>query len=125
VFPEATALRLAEMMLMRPRGTSSAIGPLEESAVKEAGNILSAAYMNALAEFMTLTLLPSPPALAVDMARAVLGAAFVHGASQRDAVFCVESEFQLREDGDRLRGYFLLLPDAASLQRILQAVNLA
>jgi chemotaxis protein CheC len=125
VFPEKTALRLAELMLMRPRGTSPTITPLEESAVKEAGNILSAAYMNALAEFMSLTLLPSPPALAVDMARAVVGAAFLHGGAQRDVVFCVESEFQLREDGERLHGYFLLLPDAVSLQRILQVINLA
>ena len=125
VFPEHTACRLAELMLRRPRGSSPTITLLEESALKECGNILSGAYLNALADFMDLMLLPSPPLLAVDMASAVLTSAFLQFGDGHDVVFCVESEFQMRDDGDALRGYFLLLPDSVSLQRILQAINLA
>ena len=40
---------------------SSELGELEQSAIKEAGNILSGAYLNALSDFMGLMLLPSPP----------------------------------------------------------------
>ena len=125
VFPAHTACRLAEMMLQRPRGSSPSIALLEESALKECGNILSGAYLNALADFMHLTLLPSPPLLAVDMASAVLSSAYLQFGDGRDVVFCVESEFQMRDDGEALRGYFLLLPDTGSLQKILQAINLA
>lgn len=125
VFPEHTACRLAEMMLKRPRGSSPSISALEQSALKECGNILSGAYLNALADFMHLMLLPSPPLLAVDMASAVLSSAFLQFGDGRDVVFCVESEFQMRDDGEVLRGYFLLLPDTGSLQKILQAINLA
>lgn len=125
VFPEPTACRLAEMMLQRPRGSSPSISALEQSALKECGNILSGAYLNALADFMHLMLLPSPPLLAVDMASAVLSSAFLQFGDGRDVVFCVESEFQMRDDGEVLRGYFLLLPDTGSLQKILQAINLA
>ena len=125
VFPEHTACRLAEMMLQRPRGSSPAIAALEQSALKECGNILSGVYLNALADFMHLMLLPSPPTLAVDMASAVLSSAFLQFGDGRDVVFCVESEFQMRDDGQALRGYFLLLPDTGSLQRILHAINLA
>ena len=125
VFPEQTACRLSEMMLQRPRGSSPCISALEQSALKECGNILSGAYLNALADFMHLMLLPSPPLLAVDMASAVLSSAFLQFGDGRDVVFCVESEFQMRDDGEALRGYFLLLPDSGSLQRILQAINLA
>lgn len=125
VFPEHTACRLAEMMLQRPRGSSPSISALEQSALKECGNILSGAYLNALADFMHLMLLPSPPLLAVDMASAVLSSAFLQFGDGRDVVFCVESEFQMRDNGEVLRGYFLLLPDSGSLQKILQAINLA
>ncbi len=125
VFPEQTACRLAELMLKRPRGSSPTIAALEESALKECGNILSGAYLNALADFMHLLLLPSPPMLAVDMASAVLSSAFLQFGDGRDVVFCVESEFQMRDDGQALRGYFLLLPDNGSLQTILRAINLA
>jgi len=124
VFPEPTACRLAELMLQRPRGSSPSLAPLEQSALKECGNILSGAYLNALADFMHLMLLPSPPTLAVDSAAAVLNSMFPPSGEGLDVVFCVESEFQLREDRQALRGYFLLLPDDASLQRILHALHL-
>ncbi|MFL5562181.1 MAG: chemotaxis protein CheC [Gemmatimonadaceae bacterium] len=125
VFPKPTAIRLSELMLRRPHGSSTDLGELEQSAIKEAGNILSGAYMNALSDFMGLMLLPSPPSLAVDMSDAVLTTAYLQFGSDRDYVFCVESEFYLQDIGERLRGFFLLLPDYASLQAILKAVRVA
>jgi len=125
VFPRPTAMRLAELMLRRPAGSSNEMGPLEQSAIKEAGNILSGAYMNALSEFMGLMLLPSPPSLAVDMSSAILSTAFLQFGTDRDHVFYVESQFFLQEQNEHLRGFFLLLPDLASLQAILRAVRLA
>jgi chemotaxis protein CheC len=125
VFPKPTAIRLSELMLRRPQGSSTDLGELEQSAIKEAGNILSGAYMNALSDFMGLMLLPSPPSLAVDMSDAVLTTAYLQFGTDRDYVFCVESEFHLQDIGERLRGFFLLLPDYASLQAILKAVRVA
>ena len=125
VFPKPTAIRLSEMMLRRPQGSSVDLGELEQSAIKEAGNILSGAYMNALSDFMGLMLLPSPPSLAIDMSDAVLTTAYLQFGSDRDYVFCVESEFFLQDVGERLRGFFLLLPDYASLQAILKAIRVA
>lgn len=125
VFPKHSALRLAELMLHRDSNSSNEFGEMEQSAVKEAGNILSSAYMNALSEFMHLMLLPSPPSLAVDMSTAVLTTAYLQFSSQKDYVFCVESEFMMMNMADRLRGFFLLLPDPASLQALLRAVRVA
>jgi chemotaxis protein CheC len=125
VFPKPTAVRLAELMLKRPHGSSADLGEMEQSAIKEAGNILSSAYMNALSDFMGMMLLPSPPSLAVDMSTAVLTTAYLQFGSDRDYVFCVESEFYMTDVKERLRGFFLLLPDPASLQAILRAVRVA
>ena len=125
VFPKRTVLRLSEMMLRRPVGSSTALGELECSAIKEAGNILSGAYMNALSDFMGMMLLPSPPTLAIDMSAAVLTSAYLQFGVDFDYVFCVESEFIMQDSNERLRGFFLLLPDPASLQAILRAVHVA
>ena len=125
VFPKPTAIRLSELMLRRPEGSSKDLGELEQSAIKEAGNILSGQYMNALSEFMGLMLLPSPPSLAVDMSTAVLTTAYLQFGSDRDYVFCVESEFHMQDVDEKLRGFFLLLPDTASLHAILKAVRVA
>ncbi len=124
VFPQQTALRMAQLVLRRP-GAAAAFGPLEQSAIKEAANILAGAYMNALSEFMGLMLLPSPPSLAVDMSAAVLTTAHLQFATEHEYVFCVESEFLMDESGARFRGVFLLLPDPASLHAILRAIRLA
>ena len=123
VFPHPTAIRLAQLMLRRPNNPAAPFGELEQSAIKEAGNILSGAYMNALSEFMGLMLLPSPPSLAIDMSTAVLNTAYLQFGTERDMVVAVETQFFLQGEGEELRGFFLLLPDAASLQVILRAVR--
>jgi chemotaxis protein CheC len=125
VFPQRVAIRLAELMLRRPPGSSKELGEMEQSAIKEAGNILSGAYMNALSDFMGLMLLPSPPSLAIDMTSAVLTTAYLQFGTDRDFVFCVESEFQIKDTEEELRGFFLLLPDVASLHAILRAIKMA
>ena len=124
VFPKPTAARLASLMLRRP-GSSEELGEMEQSAIKEAGNILSSAYMNALSDFMGMMLLPSPPSLAIDMSTAVLTTAYLQFGTDRDYVFCVESEFYMTDVNEKLRGFFLLLPDPASLQALLRAVRVA
>jgi chemotaxis protein CheC len=123
VFPHPTAIRLAQLMLRRPNNPAAPFGDLEQSAIKEAGNILSGAYMNALSEFMGLMLLPSPPSLAIDMSTAVLNTAYLQFGTERDMVVAVETQFFLQGEGEELRGFFLLLPDAASRQVILRAVR--
>jgi chemotaxis protein CheC len=122
VFPQPIALKVAGLMMRRP---VTSLGKIEESAIKEAGNILSAAYLNALADFMRMTLLPSPPSLAVDMSDAVLTSTYLESAQGASYVVCVESEFHLQDAGERLRGFFLLLPDPPSLRKMLKAIHVA
>jgi len=124
VLPQATALRVAEMMARKPEGTFTEMGEYQQSAIREAGNILSSAYLNALAEFMGMILLPSPPQLTVDMSDAILTSTYLASAKDTDIVFVVESEFYLTELNEQLRGFFFLLPDTASLDQILKAVRL-
>ncbi len=84
MFPRPTALRLAGLMLEPPAETEIELGEIEQSAIKEAGNILSGAYLNALSDFMGLMLLPSPPSLAMDMSSAVLTTAYLQFGTDRD-----------------------------------------
>jgi chemotaxis protein CheC len=124
VFPRRTAIRLAELLLRRPNHQGD-FNEMEQSAIKEAGNILSSAYMNALSDFMGMMLIPSPPSLAIDMSDAVLTTTYLQFGGDKDYVFCVESEFVMSDTEERLRGFFLLLPDPASLRAILKAIRVA
>jgi len=124
VFPEPAARRLCDLLLARPIGKTTEFGVLEQSSLKEAGNILCGAYMNALSSFMGMMLLPSVPSLVIDLSAAVLTSTYLNFGHERDYVFCVETQFQFQAGNELLAGYFLLIPDSASLRAILQAVRL-
>lgn len=120
--PLVTARRLSDLMLRRERRPGGKLDPLEESALKEAGNILGGAYMTALSEFLGMTLLPSPPRLTVGTTSSVMDD-HKKQASSAAAACCVETEFTFEEIGERFRGFFLLLPDEKSFDAIFDAVN--
>ncbi len=120
--PLATGRRLADLMLRRERRSGGPLDVLEESALKEAGNILGGAYMTALSEFLGMTLLPSPPRLTVGTTKTVMDEHKRQAASAAVAC-CVETEFTFEEIGERFRGFFLLLPDAKSFALIFAAVR--
>jgi chemotaxis protein CheC len=121
--PLATGRRLADLMLRRERRPGSEmLDLLEESALKEAGNILGGAYMTALSEFLGMTLLPSPPRLSIGTTEMVMEE-HRREASSAAAACCVETEFNFEEIGEKFRGFFLLLPDAVSFDLIFAAVR--
>ena len=65
----------------------------------------------------------SPPSLAIDLSDAVLSATHVEIAHGAEFVFCIESEFHLKDVDERLHGFFLLMPDVQSLAAILRAIR--
>ena len=124
MLPESNAKLLCDLLLRRAAGTTDTFGEIEQSSLKEAGNILGGAYMNALSDFMGMMLLPSVPSLVVDLSAAVLTTTYLNFGQDRDFVFCVETNFHFEEAGRTLKGDFLLLPDLASLKAILDAIRL-
>jgi chemotaxis protein CheC len=124
-FPLPTAHRLAALMLRREPLAGDSLSELESSALTETGNILAGTYMNALSDFMRMTLLPSPPSLTVGPAREVLSGTAADTGHVGGYVFCVETEFMIDHVDGRLPGYFLLLPDSGSLGAMLTAVRVA
>jgi chemotaxis protein CheC len=97
---------------------------MEQSALKEAGNILGSAYLNALSDFMGMMLVPSVPSLVIDLSGAILTTAHLNFGQDRDFAFCVETSFRVEGAAEALGGHFLLLPDIASLRSIFDAIRL-
>lgn len=122
--PENDAKVLCDLIQNRELGTTVAFGEFEESSLREAANILAGAYLNALAEFLGMMLLPSVPNLVVDLAGAVLTTAYLNFGQDRDFVLCVHTDLDFRDEGRHLSGQFLLLPDVASLKAIFDAVRI-
>jgi chemotaxis protein CheC len=123
IFPWRTAVKLTSVLLQKNGPQRPAdFGELEQSALKEVGNILVGAYINALSEFMGLMLIMSPPAIAIDTAQAVLTTSYLNFGDLHDYVFAVNTRLGMDEYTD-LGAHFLLLPDEASLKVIMRALR--
>ena len=124
VFPGKTASRLTGMLLGKPDPEfPEGFGELEQSTLKEVGNIIVGAYLNALSEFMGMLLIMSVPALAIDMAGAVLATSYINFGDTNDYVFCVDVKMNMEGSGE-LPAHFLLIPDRASLKVLLRSLRL-
>lgn len=124
LFPDEAARRLCDILFRRDDGSTASFGEMEQSGLKEVGNILVSAYLNALSDFMGMMLVPSVPALEVDQCAAILTSAYLNFGAEREYVFCVETSFQVGGGKDRFEGHFLLLPDLPSLRAIFDAIRL-
>lgn len=91
------------------------------SALKEIGNILSGSYLNALNKMTGFNLVQSVPDCAVDMAGAIISTSLIPVGKTSDFTMLIETQFI--EAGEKIEGYFLLIPHADSLQKILNALG--
>ena len=94
---------------------------MEFSALKEVGNIITAAYLNSLASLTNLKLQPSVPDLTVDMAGAILSVPAIEFGTLGDKMLLIQTQFF---DDMVLDGYFILVPNLDSYGKILSALGL-
>lgn len=123
VFPRESAQRLVARLL-RQEEKGLVLNEIGVSTLKEVGNILASAYLNALGSLLHMTLIPSVPLLAYDMAGAVVDYVLIELSQAGDMALMVETEFHGdRGDDDAIKGHFFLLPDPGSLDLILGAIG--
>lgn len=121
LLPKESAFYLVDTLLGKKRGDTQQLDFMDESALMEIGNVLAGSYLNALFNFTNLSLLPSIPALAVDMAGAILSVVLIQLGQMGDHALVMETQFRC-EDED-ISGHFFLVPDPGALETILAAVG--
>lgn len=122
MLPRQSALQLAGLLTRQESEERQVLTMMEHSAIKEAGNILAGAYLNALTEFLGLMLLQSVPQLVFDLADAVV-AEISKGFPPMTEIICIGTQFSEAENV--IQGFFLLIPDQASLDVILKATQVS
>lgn len=106
-------------MGMLPEGTE--FEEMGLSAMREVGNIITGAYLNSLSTLTNLKIYPTPPALTVDMAGAILSVPAIQFGIFGDKILMIQSQFY---DEIELDGYFILIPDLESYAKILSSLGL-
>jgi len=121
LLPLESALVLVDTLMCRPVGSGRELSEVDKSALAEVVNIVGAAYLNSLASFTGLQFMPSVPAVAVDMAGAILDVVLINAGAVGDHVLFMETEFS--ESEAEVTGNFFLIPEEGSLEKILAAIG--
>ncbi len=126
ILQKSSAARLVNKLMCGMLGVTDEeiinheFGEMECSAIKEVGNIITGAYLNALSSLTNLKIYPSIPQLGIDMASALLSVPAVQFGLYADKILLVQTKFS---DDIELDGYFILIPDMESYEKILKALG--
>ena len=112
---------LVNRLLGRPQDYDEPFDEMDLSAMKEIGNIIASSYLTAVATMTNLTIAPSIPYISVDMAGAILSIPAIQFGQYGDDALLIETAF---EGETMLEGYFILLPELDSYDKILQALGI-
>jgi len=115
VVPHEEAARFAGLLLGRAVPEGGDLDPLAKSSLLETANILGGSYLSALSAFTGKILMLSVPSMGSDE--------LVTRGPEGDTALCLDTRFQIGDEGRELQGYLLLVASPAAVKVILQAIR--
>ena len=116
-----SAYYLCNKLMGRDPGWREEFTEMDLSALKEIGNIISGSYLSALSSLTNMTITSSVPYLCIDMAGAILSVPAIEFGKYGDKALLIQTEFG---DEVRINGYFILLPELDSYEKILNSLGI-
>jgi chemotaxis protein CheC len=113
VYEPDTAFKLIDMLLGQSPGSTTNMSEMENSVLGEVGNIMGSFFLNVLANGTGITLQPSPPAVMMDMAGAILDVPLAQMLEHGDETLIAETTFNT--DDLVVNGKFLVVPVPTNL----------
>lgn len=117
---EAARVLVGKLMGMPIEGEGQ-MNEIELSALKEIGNIITGAYLNSLSSLTNMKIFPSVPAISIDMAGAILSVPAIEFGAIGDKILLIQSQFT---DEKELDGFFILVPDLESYDKIMTSLGM-
>jgi chemotaxis protein CheC len=115
-----SAIRMTNTMLGLT-GTNRPLSEMDESALLEVGNIMVSAFLDATAELLGFVMLPSPPALTIDMAHAAMQSLIAQMQEETNEVLLFSTELICEEykvDSD-----IIMMPERSTLNKIIELLE--
>lgn len=113
---------LVNTLMGRDQSYQEPFDEMDLSAMKEIGNIIAGSYLSALSTMTNLSIAPSVPFIAVDMAAAILSVPAIQFGQYGDNALFIETEFG---DDVMMDGYFILMPNPDSYSKIMTALGIS
>ncbi len=113
--------RLLAGILTGKTAKNGVLTEMDQSSIKEAGSILSGAYLNTLSAVTELSLIPSTPGILIDMAGALVDYILIELSAVTEYALLLDSVFI--DAKKSVQGHFFLLPNPGSLEIILKSIG--
>lgn len=121
VFENSTSENIIKKLVGSKQSPESEMG---SSVLCEIANIISAAYMNAIAQLTNLAILPSVPATSYDMLGAILTTTFIESNQYDEYILDIETVFLDEDTEENIGGHFYYIPMPGSLEKILKSIGI-
>ena len=109
VYEPKIAFDLVDMLMGQPAGATTQLTDMEKSTLGEMGNIMGSFFLNYISDSTGTSFQPSPPAVMMDMAGAILDSALANVLAYSDTTYIVETVFGTNDR--QVSGTFLVIPD--------------
>lgn len=118
---EKSARVLVSKLMGMESNPEEPFSEMEISALQEIGNIITGSYLSSLSTLTNMTIDATVPALCIDMCEAILSVPAIEFGVLGDKMLLIKTEFT---DDVKLEGYFVLVPDLDSYDKILTSIGM-
>lgn len=94
---------------------------MEMSALQEIGNIMVSSYLSSLGDLTRMSLIPTVPALAIDMTGTILSFGVMEYGQTGDKALLIYTRFL--EDELDVEGHFTFIPDPQSFSKLFASLG--
>ena len=115
-----SAIRLTNTMLGLT-DMNRPMNEMDESALLEVGNIMVSAFLDATAELLGFVMLPSPPAMTIDMAHAAMSSLIASMGEEIDEVLLFSTELTCEEH--KIDSDIIMMPETKTLAHIVELLE--
>lgn len=118
---EKSARVLVSKLMGMESNPDEPFSEMEISALQEIGNIITGSYLSSLSSLTNMMIDATVPSLCIDMCEAILSVPAIEFAELGDKMLLIKTEFT---DDVKLEGYFVLVPDLDSYDKILTSIGM-
>ena len=115
-----SAVRMTNTMLGMTE-INRPLSEMDESALLEVGNIMVSAFLDATAELLGFVMLPSPPALSIDMAHAAMQSLIAQMQEETNEVLLFSTELVCEEF--KIDSDIIMMPERSTLVKIIELLE--
>ena len=108
IYTPKVAYQFIDIMLELPLGSTKVLGDIEWYALKDIGHITGSYFLNTLADYAELILMPSPPEVIVDSVSSMMKIPMRSIIMNRKNAILVKASFST--DNKEMEGTFIALP---------------